>query len=72
MTWRDDAVCLEVGTEPFFPPSGVSAAPAIRICLDCPVRAECLEAALAVPYVEDYGVYGGTTRYERKRMREAA
>lgn len=70
MTWREDAACLDVGPEPFFPPSGVSTAPAVRMCRSCPVREACLADALTYPHRDDYGIRGGTTRNERKLMRK--
>jgi WhiB family transcriptional regulator, redox-sensing transcriptional regulator len=45
-------------------------ASAKQVCMTCPVRAECLEHALAVP--EEYGVWGGLGELERARLRGAA
>lgn len=39
---------------------------ALAICHGCPIEAECLEARLG----EKWGIVGGTTANERKRMRE--
>lgn len=39
------------------------------ICVQCPVRAICLEEALAAQ--EDWGIWGGYTRPERQRALEA-
>lgn len=38
-----------------------------KICRPCPVRKECLDWAIGN---EDYGVWGGTTAYERRKIRE--
>lgn len=70
--WRDQAACLEVGYAIFFPegpPSAVESGnrEAIRICQRCPVAAECLAHALERD--ERYGIWGGTTPYERARMK---
>ena len=41
-----------------------------RMCAACPVRQECLEWALAMPTQSDrYGVYGGLSAVERRRLR---
>jgi len=37
-----------------------------RVCVDCPVRAECLEYAL-FHHIE-HGVWGGTSERERRRI----
>jgi WhiB family redox-sensing transcriptional regulator len=37
-----------------------------RICADCPVKAPCLEYALANRI--DHGVWGGTSERERRRI----
>lgn len=72
--WRIDAACREVDPELFFPPAGpiglASAAAARRVCAGCPVRRDCLEAALRV---EDgrygrYGMWGGMTPKERYQL----
>ncbi len=39
-----------------------------RLCLSCPVRAQCATHALTVG--EEYGVWGGFTEAERARLRE--
>lgn len=43
---------------------------AVAICRGCPVRVDCLEAALGVPESRDWGVFGGTTRQERSQLRK--
>jgi len=44
---------------------------ALAVCASCPVRAECLDAALRLPVADDFGVMGGTVPAERRRMRRA-
>lgn len=64
------AACRGMAEEDiFFPdrshgPNGADAAKAV--CAGCPVRVECLEHALEAQ--EEYGVWGGTTPAERRRM----
>ncbi len=70
-TWRDNAVCRETDPEAFYPPRGGSARPAKRICGMCSVRADCLTEALSYPASEDFGIRGGLSERERKRIRQA-
>lgn len=83
--WLDDAACVDVEGVDFLPslneyqvraptPSQVErwhrrAAPAVAVCAACPVRQDCLDAALAIPVAHDWGVWGGTLPHERRRMR---
>jgi WhiB family transcriptional regulator, redox-sensing transcriptional regulator len=70
MDWRDDAACLEVPGDLFFPGDRESALPAKSICARCPVVAECLEYALT--HNEHEGVWGNTTSRERRKLRRAS
>lgn len=70
--WQEDAACRTVDSELFFPPMGASRREvraaerqAKNLCFECPVRAECLEAALEAD--ERYGVWGGMSARERRR-----
>ena len=65
--WMQRAKCRDADPETFFPSKGCPAAPAMRICGACPVRAECLDHALA--YDERFGIWGGVGERERKRIR---
>jgi WhiB family redox-sensing transcriptional regulator len=67
--WRARAACRRPGVDPelFFPVKGASARPAKRVCQRCPVRAECLEFALATR--QEHGVWGGLSERERRRLR---
>lgn len=64
--WQDQALCAQTDPESFFPEKGGSTRPAKKICLGCEVRAECLEYALVNE--ERYGVWGGYSERERRRM----
>lgn len=68
--WHARAACRGQGAERFFLARGEHVGPAKAICSGCPVRAECLEAALADPWLA--GVWAGTSARERERMRKAA
>jgi WhiB family redox-sensing transcriptional regulator len=66
--WRRRAACKGADTDLFFPDSGQGAAEARAVCTRCPVKAECLEFALACgPMLR--GVWGGTTERTRRRLR---
>lgn len=65
--WLDQAECLGMDPELFFPGQGDVAAPsALEACRICPVAAECLEWALEARELN--GIYAGTTGRERQRM----
>lgn len=69
--WRDDASCRTVDPELFFPSGagGLSAQQernAKLVCRGCPVREECLKAA--VDTGQYTGVWGGLSEAERRGM----
>jgi WhiB family redox-sensing transcriptional regulator len=68
--WRDWALCAEVDPEAFFPEKGESTRAAKSICRRCLVRVECLRSALAND--ERFGVWGGLSDRERRRLRRAS
>lgn len=71
--WRTAALCREVDPELMFPTKGQSAKPAKRICGRCRVRRACLTSALEFSDADDrFGIFGGTTPAERKRLRREA
>lgn len=65
--WRCRAACAKVNPEMFSPPFGPNG---VRIakafCRRCPVRMDCLQAALALK--EAFGIWGGLTEGERRQM----
>jgi WhiB family transcriptional regulator, redox-sensing transcriptional regulator len=65
--WREDALCAETDPEAFFPEKGGSTREAKRVCSGCSVRAECLESALEND--ERFGIWGGLSERERRRLR---
>jgi WhiB family redox-sensing transcriptional regulator len=66
--WRDRARCRGLDLSLFFPENeeGADAESAKEVCAACPVREECLQDAMAAK--EAYGVWGGTTPRDRRRM----
>ena len=69
-SWQDQALCAETDSEAFFPDKGGSTRAAKRVCSACEVSAECLEYALA--HDERFGIWGGTSEHERRRLRRVA
>jgi WhiB family redox-sensing transcriptional regulator len=67
--WQERALCAQTDPEAFFPEKGGSTKEAKRICSRCPVRAECLDYALA--HDERFGVWGGLSERERRHLRRA-
>ena len=70
MPWQESARCRDYDPEIFFPEKGGSSREAKRICADCPVRIECLNYALRRD--ERYGVWGGMSERERRRLKRMA
>jgi WhiB family redox-sensing transcriptional regulator len=76
--WRTNAACAGRGAQ-FFPEPGIARidyAKARLVCAACPVREQCLTAAMAAEGSADgrsrYGMWGGLTPDERAgRYREA-
>lgn len=68
--WMDDGACRDVDPELFFPARAVDTEPAKRVCRGCPVREACLEYAVAERVV--FGIWGGTTERQRRRLRREA
>lgn len=64
--WMDDAACLDVDPDMFFATDWHEVERAKNICDGCPVRRQCLQ--LALNNVEQYGVFGGLTREQRRRV----
>lgn len=64
--WRRHALCRGLDGNIFFPERGHSMLPAYAVCRGCPVRMECLEAA--VRSGDRWGIRGGFTPEERKKI----
>lgn len=65
--WQDDANCLGVDPDLFFPERGASTREAKEVCRSCVVREQCLEFALQNG--EKFGIWGGMSERERRRIR---
>lgn len=68
--WQDRALCAQTDPEAFFPEKGGSTREAKRVCRNCEVRAECLEYALE--HDERFGIWGGMSERERRRLKRQA
>jgi WhiB family redox-sensing transcriptional regulator len=68
--WQERALCAQTDPEAFFPEKGGSTREAKRVCLVCPVRAECLEYALE--HDERFGIWGGLSERERRKLKKRA
>lgn len=71
--WEARAACRDADPNIFFPEKGATKA-AVReakaVCRACPVKAECLAGALERR--EMYGIWGGTTETDRRKLRPVA
>jgi WhiB family redox-sensing transcriptional regulator len=65
--WPDDGACKGHTPDLWFPPRGAASTKAKQICNSCPVKTECLTHAMQ--HGERFGIWGGTTEEERKRLR---
>jgi WhiB family redox-sensing transcriptional regulator len=65
--FRFDALCRQVDPALFFPDHGQHGKQAKDICAACPVLDACLAYALRQPKLE--GVWGGTSKQDRERIR---
>lgn len=70
LAWQERALCAQTDPEAFFPEKGGSTREAKRVCLSCEVRSECLEYALAKD--ERFGIWGGLSERERRRVKKRA
>ena len=65
--WQERANCLGVDPDLFFPERGASTKEAKAVCGGCEVKSECLEYALR--HGEKFGIWGGMSERERRRIR---
>jgi WhiB family redox-sensing transcriptional regulator len=70
LAWQADALCAQTDPEAFFPEKGGSTRDAKKICTTCEVKAECLQYALQND--ERFGIWGGLSERERRKLRRRA
>ena len=66
-SWQMLSNCLGVDPDLFFPERGASTKDAKAVCQGCVVREDCLE--YAVTNREKFGIWGGLSERERRRIR---
>lgn len=69
--WKADGVCREIDPYLWFADDGDTASTAVakQVCRTCPVMQQCAE--YAIPRADEWGVWGGLTAKERRRIRTA-
>ena len=70
LAWQTDSLCAQTDPEAFFPEKGGSTRDAKKICTSCEVRSRCLEYALEND--ERFGIWGGLSERERRKLRKRA
>lgn len=66
LDWQGNAACAGTDTEKFFA-DGRTSPQAVAACAACPVAEACREYAIGRDWI--YGIWGGTTKAERDRIR---
>lgn len=69
LAWQEKANCMGVDPDLFFPERGASTREAKEVCRGCVVQLDCLEFALVNG--EKFGIWGGMSERERRRIRRA-
>jgi WhiB family redox-sensing transcriptional regulator len=67
LAWQDLANCRGADPDLFFPERGASTRTAKSICRQCSVQGACLEFAIVSS--EKFGIWGGMSERERRRIR---
>lgn len=67
--WIAGALCAQTDPEAFYPEKGGSTKDAKAICSMCAVRSQCLEYAMEMG--ERFGIFGGLSAHERRRLKAA-
>lgn len=64
--WRDEASCIGMNPNLFYPEQAGTIPPIVKICKDCPVRKDCLEEGI---HRNEWGWWGGVSAAERSVIR---
>lgn len=67
LSWQDYANCRGADADLFFPERGASTRKAKAICNACEVKGQCLD--FAIINGEKFGIWGGMSERERRRVR---
>ncbi|MCL1923669.1 MAG: WhiB family transcriptional regulator [Propionibacteriaceae bacterium] len=68
--WQTQALCAQTDPEAFFPEKGGSTREAKGVCQVCDAKQECLDYALT--HDERYGIWGGLSERERRKLKRRA
>jgi len=72
LDWKKRAACSGQPVSLFHPDDPNRYRYAIKVCRTCSVRQQCLDYAMKIPGSADrFGVYGGLTPPQRRRLRRA-
>lgn len=66
--WRDEAACVGQDLEVFFPETSGNCRKARQVCFSCPVRVECLVDSLSHETFSEFGIRGGLTPEQRRKI----
>jgi WhiB family transcriptional regulator, redox-sensing transcriptional regulator len=66
LEWQEHAACRDATLELFYSVEEADIRQALAVCERCEVRPVCL--AFAMEHREHFGVWGGTTERERRRI----
>ena len=66
--WYLEAACKDVDVDVFYGGTAGSNRQAAKFCAQCPVRKECLEDSLQYPPIDQYGLWGGISAHERRKI----
>jgi WhiB family redox-sensing transcriptional regulator len=64
--WSEAGLCAQTDPEAFFPEKGGSTREAKKVCVACPVKAQCL--AYALDTNQRFGIWGGLSERERRAL----
>lgn len=69
-----EAVCSQIDPDLYFPDNLAEAmsrnvTTIKNLCFQCPLVSDCFEHAMRMTYLDDHGVWGASTAYERKQMK---
>ena len=70
--WRDHAACAGMDPEiwyPYHPEETGQNGAALAVCNRCPVATECLRDELQHPKSQQWGIRGGFTEEQRRRIK---
>lgn len=67
LAWMARGACVGMDADLFFPERGASTAAAKAVCFRCPVREQCL----AYGFTQRFGIWGGMSERERRRIRRS-